>query len=110
MRIFLTAAVSCFPFVAFAVGGMDDAPPTPTETSTRCQGAQIWDAKTNSCVDSRESSLSDDDRSEVERTPAFLGSIIGARWEGSAYEQIDDPGLRLEVSVTFIEKLANLVR
>lgn len=69
---FLTIAL-IVPLAAFAAGGGSFAPPPPTETTTKCSGAQVWDNKTKSCVDSRDSSLSDQDRYHAVRELAYAG-------------------------------------
>lgn len=88
MRRFLTAAVVCLPLSGFAAGDDGFAPPTPTETTTTCSGSKIWDAKTRSCVDSRESGLSDADRYRAVRELAYAGETRRAQ---EVLEAFEDP-------------------
>jgi len=60
MRPLAFAIALSLPTAAFAAGGMDDTPVTPTETTTVCENGQIWDAESKSCVSPRESRLDND--------------------------------------------------
>lgn len=72
---------------AFAVGGNDEAPPTPTQTSTDCTKGQIWDEKSKTCIDAKDSRLDDDSRMKAvcelawsgqpERALAIFGHCAG---------------------------------
>ncbi|WP_422370484.1 tetratricopeptide repeat protein [Hoeflea sp.] len=73
MRALILTTALLFPFAAFAAGTSDDSPPQPTETSTSCKNGQVWDKKTKSCVDAKESRLDDDTRYEAARELAYAG-------------------------------------
>ncbi|HFB97616.1 MAG TPA: hypothetical protein ENJ62_00595, partial [Bryobacterales bacterium] len=47
---------------ALAVGGGDDSPPRPTETSLKCTDGQVWDAESESCVEAQSELIDDDTR------------------------------------------------
>lgn len=74
MRTVFLAAAILAPAAVLAAGGDSFTPPTPTETTTTCSGAQVWDSKTQSCVDSRESSLTDQHRFDAVRELAYSGA------------------------------------
>ena len=59
MRILLALAVA-MPSFAFAAGSDMSSPPKTTKTTSECKGTQVWDDKTQSCVDPKESSLDTD--------------------------------------------------
>lgn len=73
MRALVFTTALLFPFAAFAAGTSDDSPPQPTETSTSCNNGQVWDKKTEACVDAKESRLDDDTRYEAAREFAYAG-------------------------------------
>ena len=58
---------------AHAVGSDDSTPPTPTQTTTECEDGKIWDATTETCVDSRDSRLDDDTLYDAAREMAYAG-------------------------------------
>jgi tetratricopeptide (TPR) repeat protein len=72
MRLILAAALALAPQLALAAGGGDE-PPKPTETTTLCENGQIWDEKTEKCVDAEEQSLIDDQRFGAVRELAYAG-------------------------------------
>ena len=88
MRVLLAALLMAAPCAAFAAGTEDTAPPTPTETSTQCVKAQVWDEKLKKCVDAQSGSLSDDDRFRAVRELAWAGQpenaliVLAAMTEG----------------------------
>ena len=67
--VFILAA-----FGAFAVGGDDETPPTPTETTTVCEEGQIYDDETKACVEAETQSLNDDQRYRAVRELAYAGA------------------------------------
>jgi Flp pilus assembly protein TadD len=73
MRALIFTTALLFPFAAFAAGTSDDSPPQPTETSTSCKNGQVWDKKTESCVDAKESRIDDDTRYQAARELAYAG-------------------------------------
>ena len=58
---------------AFAAGSEDPAPPTPTQTSKDCTKDQIWDEKTKTCTEAKDSSFNDDTRYDAVRELAWSG-------------------------------------
>lgn len=73
-----TLAIS-LPLAANAAGSSDDSPPTPTETTTSCEGGLIWDAGTKTCVAPKDSRLDDDARYEAVREFAYAGQYGAAQ-------------------------------
>lgn len=88
MRRAVIAILTMLPVAAFAAGSDDTEPPTPTETSTKCTKAQIWDTKQQKCVDAQSGSLTDDDRFGAVRELAWAGRpeealiVLSAMQEG----------------------------
>ena len=88
MRLALAAILVAFPFAAFSAGSDDTAPPTPTETSTTCEKAKVWDEKTKTCVDAQSGSLDDNARFRAVRELAYAGRpeealiVLAAMTEG----------------------------
>ena len=71
----LTTTLLITPGLAFAFGTSSN-PPAETSTSTECEGTQVWDEKTETCVDAQQdSSLSDDDRYNAVRELAYAGQL-----------------------------------
>ncbi len=73
MRLILAASLAFLPLAAFAAGGDDTAPPTPTETTTECEKGQVWDEKTKTCIKAEDSSVNDDQRYNAVRELAYVG-------------------------------------
>lgn len=73
MHRLIFAAALATPLPALAVGGTEDAPPPPTETTIRCETGQVWDNETKSCVSPRESRLDDDTLYRAAREFAYAG-------------------------------------
>ncbi len=71
MRHLAILAFATLPFAAFAAGNDDPAPPTPTQTSTECKEGEIWDEKTQLCVEPEKTGLNDDIRFEAVRELAY---------------------------------------
>lgn len=88
MRIVLAGLLCALPLSAGAVGSDDTAPPVPTETTTKCTDAQVWDEKTKSCVDAKSGQLDDDTRFRAVRELAWAGqpeaalTVLSAMTEG----------------------------
>ena len=72
----LTTTLLLAPALVFAAGSDTDAsPPKETATTTECQGTQVWDTKTETCVDAQQDSLLDDDaRYHAVRELAYGGA------------------------------------
>ena len=78
MRRLLLSAILLFPAAAFAAGTTDNTPPKPTETTKVCKDGKIWDKKTKSCVNPKESRLDDDTRYAAVRELAYAGQYADA--------------------------------
>ncbi|MBC7282373.1 hypothetical protein [Hoeflea sp.] len=78
MRHLILTAALMFPMVAFAAGTSDDSPPEPTKTTKVCKDGKIWDEKTKSCADAKESRLDDDTRYAAVRELAYAGKYSEA--------------------------------
>lgn len=78
MRLTILLATLIAPSLAFAVGGLDDTPPS-TNTSVQCKDGKVWDVKAEACVDARDSALTDDDRYEAVRALAYAGRYDAAQ-------------------------------
>jgi Flp pilus assembly protein TadD len=73
MRVFLAAALTLMPLAGFAAGSDDTEPPAPTETTTKCEDAMVWDEKQEKCVKPEDSALNDDERFRAVRELAYAG-------------------------------------
>lgn len=88
MRFALAAVLCALPLAAFAAGSDDTEPPKPTETTTKCTNAQVWDEKTQSCVNAQSGQLDDDTRFQAVRELAWAGQpeqaliVLAAMTEG----------------------------
>jgi tetratricopeptide (TPR) repeat protein len=101
MRMILAAAFVLAPFVALAAGSDDTEPPTPTETTTKCEEGTVWDEKTKLCVKPEESSLNDDQRFGAVRELAYAGrydeakEVLAAMTEGETARVLTYQGFLL---------------
>ena len=70
----MTSTLLLAPALAFAAGSYDATPPKETATTTECEGTQVWDEDTETCVDAvEESKLDDDARYGAVRELAYAG-------------------------------------
>ena len=81
---FILALILALPTAAFAAGGGSDGgsstnPPKTTETTANCTGVQVWDKKTKSCVDPKDSALDDKTLYEAVRELAYAGRYDDAQ-------------------------------
>jgi Flp pilus assembly protein TadD len=67
----LATLIVALPAAAFAAGSDATEPPKPTQTTTTCTKAQVWDDKQKKCVDAQSGSLTDDDRFRAVRELAW---------------------------------------
>ena len=85
----LTAAL-LFASPVLAAGSGDSDPPEPTETTTKCKGAQVWDKTKKACVDAREGRLDNDTLYSAAREIAWAGrpadalAVLDAMTEGDS--------------------------
>ena len=70
MRL-LALIFAILPGFAMAAGG--GSAPATTQTSKTCKGVQVWDKKTKTCVDPKDSSLDQDELMEAVRELAYAG-------------------------------------
>ena len=77
--------------MAFAAGSDSTEPPTPTETTTTCEGGQIFDANTGLCVDVKSEAVTDDMRYEAARELAYAGAYDRALAVLASAENQSDP-------------------
>ena len=83
MRLILALTLA-LPAAAFAAGGgggdgTSTNPPKTTETTANCTGVQVWDKKTKSCVDPKDSALDDKTLYEAVRELAYAGRYDDAQ-------------------------------
>ena len=85
----VTLALCCLlPTATAAVGTDDTEPPKPTETTTRCEGVQIWDPVKAACVDPAGAWLDNDTLFRAVRELAWAGrpgdalAVLAAMTEG----------------------------
>lgn len=71
MRLFLAATLAALPFAALAAGSDDTEPPKPTETTTKCTDAMVWDADKKACVAPDDAALNNDERFRAVRELAY---------------------------------------
>ena len=99
MRLTLAALLCSLPMASFAAGSDDTEPPEPTETTTKCTDAQVWDAKQQKCVSAQSGSLDNDTRFRAVRELAWAGQpeaalvVLDAMTEAAAS---DDPPYLLD--------------
>ena len=78
MRTVLILALT-LPGLAFAAGGNTFSPPQGSKTSKVCEGVQVWDTKTKSCVNPQETSLDTDVLYEAVRELAYADRLGDAQ-------------------------------
>lgn len=89
----LLVATAFAPIQSFAAGSEDDTPPVETETTTECEGTQVWDEEAEECVDAvedEESRLDDDARYRAVRELAYAGQYGRAMGILGAFENTQD--------------------
>ena len=98
MRLAALAFAFC-PLSAFAVGGFDITPPTPSETTTVCEEGLVWDLATESCVPPEDSTNDDSARLNDVRELAYAG-----RYQATlqVLESLENPKASLALSLIHI--------
>lgn len=87
MRILLSAALALsLPTGLLAAGGGNETAPS----KPKCENGQVYDKKTKTCVDAKESSLQLQDRYEAVRAYAHAGQYEAAQTVLAAMPQDDD--------------------
>ncbi|KZY38441.1 hypothetical protein A3731_14085 [Roseovarius sp. HI0049] len=90
LRAILLAAL-LVPGIAFAKDRFDDDPPKPTPTTQDCTNGQVWDSRTQSCVNPQSGALDDDTLYGAVREFAYTGQLENAQAALSAMsDQSDD--------------------
>ena len=77
-RLSLALPLAFAPFMVFAAGSDDTAPPTPTATTTECEKGLVFDEKTKKCVEPVEGRLDDDTLYQAVRELAYAGKYDAA--------------------------------
>lgn len=83
--ILLLMILPGFAFAAGSGGSGDSGgttwtnPPKTTKTSKLCEGVQVWDVKTKSCVDPKKSGLDQDILMQAVRELAYAGRLEDAQ-------------------------------
>ena len=77
-RLTLALPFTLVPFLAYAVGSDETAPPTPTSTTTECEKGLVFDEKTKKCVEPVEGRLDDDTLYQAVRELAYAGEYDAA--------------------------------
>ena len=75
MRTLLLSCALLLPTAAFAAGGGSFNPPSTTKTTTDCKAGEVYDEKSKTCVDSSQSSVTDDLRYDAVRELAYAGAF-----------------------------------
>lgn len=92
MRILTIVVVALLGSPAFAVGSDDETPPTPTETTTKCEDDQVFDEKTDACVPADSQTLNDTTRYKAVRELAYAGDYERALLILASADNPRDPG------------------
>ena len=76
------------PAIAVAAGSGSSNPPAPTQTTTKCTKTQVWDEKTQKCVNAQSGMLDNDTLFQAAREIAYAGRpddalvVLSAMTEG----------------------------
>lgn len=73
--------IALIPTLVLAVGTEDEEPtaPMPTPTTQQCEGVQVWDEKTRTCVDPQKSRLEPQILKDAVRELAYAGRNADAQ-------------------------------
>jgi len=63
---------------AFAAGGFDEEPPTPTQTTEDCAEGEVWDADASACVAIEDSAMNQDALMQAARELAYADRLDDA--------------------------------
>ena len=75
------------PFAAFAAGSNDTSPPKPV---VKCEDGQVYDKKSKTCIDAKDSRLTPDDLYQTVRELAYAGEYSDAQIVLAAMPEHDD--------------------
>jgi tetratricopeptide (TPR) repeat protein len=73
------AVLICLPSLSYAVSSDDSTPPKPTQTASDCEKGEVFDEKTQTCLDAKSGLINDDTRYEAVRELAYAGQYDRAR-------------------------------
>ena len=76
---------------ASAAGSDSTTPPTSTSTTTKCEKGQVFDDKTQKCLDAKSEAVTDDDRYHAARELAYNGKYDRALEVLASAENQEDP-------------------
>jgi hypothetical protein len=108
----LAFATFLLPVAALAAGSDDEAPPAPTETSTKCEDGQIWDDEARRCVAAEDARFDDEERYRAVRELAWAGrpegalAVLAAMQEGESDRVLAYRGFALRSSGRVEEGMA----
>ena len=72
MRVVFASILSlAIPFAAFAAGSNDTSPPKPV---VKCEDGQVYDKKSKTCIDAKDSRLTPDDLYQTVRELAYAAN------------------------------------
>ena len=88
MRVVFASILSlAMPFAAFAAGSNDTSPPKPV---VKCEDGQVYDKKSKTCIDAKDSRLTPDDLYQTVRELAYAGEYSDAQIVLAAMPEHDD--------------------
>ncbi|HDY96314.1 hypothetical protein LCGC14_0153830 [marine sediment metagenome] len=88
MRVMFASILSLvLPIAAFAAGSGNTSPPKPV---VKCEDGQVYEKKSKTCVDAKDSRLTPDDRYQAVRVLAYAGAYEDAQVVLAAMPEYDD--------------------
>lgn len=88
MRLFVASVLAAsFPMVLLGAGSGDSQPPKPV---VRCESGMVYDKKSKTCVDAKDSRLSPDELYQTVRHLAYTGAYADAQIILAALPADDD--------------------
>lgn len=75
----------------FAAGSDSTSPPSTTKTTSKCKDGEVWDRKSQKCVQSDAHNLTDDDRYKAARELAYAGQYNNAMKVLNTAKNQNDP-------------------
>lgn len=86
-------SLALMPHTALAAGSSMTTPPKPTDSTEKCEGALVWDEKTETCIEAEQSSLSGEDLLQTARALAYMGRFDDAQTLLAAHPDQTDSGV-----------------
>ena len=90
-KLLLTTTLLFCSSAAFSLGSENEAPPKPTKTTTECTDGQIFDNKTETCIDAEKQSFNDDTRYDAVRELAYAEAYDRAELVIASADNPTDP-------------------